>query len=305
MDLVLRSSIPRMLPCALAPLVVLAACSGDEGEDDGRVQVVASFYPVAEIASRVGGDRVDVANLTPAGTEPHDLELTPDEAADIEDADVVVYLGEGFQPAVADMASRQGDRAVDLADALPLDEGEGAEDGSEIDPHFWLDPQLMSQAVDEVEAALASASPSDKAAFAANAKDYKASLAELDRDFEAGLASCERQQIVTSHAAFHYLAKRYGLEQLPIAGLSPESEPDPERLADLAETIESEGITTVFYEELVSPDVAETLAREAHVTAAVLNPLEGLTKQEEKAGDDYASVMRDNLAALRKALGCA
>jgi zinc transport system substrate-binding protein len=294
-----------MVPCALAPLVVLAACGGNDGNDDGRVHVVASFYPVAEIAGRVGGDRVDVANLTPAGTEPHDLELTPDEAADIEDADLVVYLGEGFQPSVADMAGRQGDRAVDLADALPLDDGEGADDGSEIDPHFWLDPQLMSQAVDVVETALAKASPEDEAAFAANAKAYKAELAALDGDFEAGLASCERDQIVTSHAAFHYLARAYGLEQLPIAGLSPESEPDPERLADLAEKIESEGITTVFYEELVSPDVAETLAREAHVTAAVLNPLEGLTSKQVSAGDDYASIMRDNLAALRKALGCA
>lgn len=299
-----RSSTPRMVPCALASLVVLAACSGDDAGGDGRIQVVASFYPVAEIAERVGGDRVDVGNLTPAGTEPHDLELTPDEAADIEDADVVVYLGEGFQPAVADMAGRQGDRAVDLADVLPLDKGEGAEDGSDIDPHFWLDPQLMSQAVDKVEAALASASPDDKATFAANAKAYKAELAGLDRDFEAGLASCERQQIVTSHAAFHYLAKRYGLEQLPIAGLSPEAEPDPERLADLAQQIESEGITTVFYEELVSPDVAETLAREAHVTAAVLNPIEGLTSKQQAAGNDYTSIMRANLAALRKALAC-
>jgi zinc transport system substrate-binding protein len=188
-------------------------------------------------------------------------------------------------------------------DGIELAAGEGAEGGA-ADPHFWLDPTLMADAVTEIEAALAAASPDDAGTFAANAARYRRKLAALDQDMRAGLAQCDRDEIVTSHAAFHYLAHRYGLTQLPIAGLSPEAEPDAGRLAELADRIEADGITTVFYETLVAPEVAETLAREAHVDAAVLDPLEGLTGDQIDAGEDYLSVMRDNLAALTGALGC-
>jgi zinc transport system substrate-binding protein len=308
---------------ASLPVLALgvAACGDDDaaagsGEGGGQLSVVANFYPVAEAASRVGGDRVDVTNLTPAGVEPHDLELAPDDVDHLEDADLVLYLGEGFQPAVAEIASRQDD-AVDLmagidlragaSDALAAEEGGGDGGGGEqgaLDPHFWLDPTLLSAAVDEIETALSDADPADADTFAANARAYKEELSGLDHDMETGLANCQRDQIVTSHAAFFYLAERYGLTQLPIAGLSPEAEPDADRLAQLADQIEAEGITTVFYETLVSPDVAETLAREAGVDTAVLNPIEGLTDDEVSAGADYTSVMRENLAALREALGC-
>ena len=297
-----------------------AAGSAEGGSGGGGLSVVANFYPVAEAAARVGGDRVDVTNLTPAGVEPHDLELAPDDVDHLEDADIVLYLGEGFQPAVAEIAERQDD-AIDLmsgidlqagaSDALEAEEGGDAGDSdgggeapSGVDPHFWLDPTLLSTAVDEIETALSDADPADADTFAANAQAYKDELAGLDQDMEAGLAHCERDQIVTSHAAFFYLAQRYGLTQLPIAGLSPESEPDADRLAQLADQIEAEGITTVFYETLVSPDVAETLAREANVDTAVLNPIEGLTDDEVAADADYTSIMRENLAALREALGC-
>jgi zinc transport system substrate-binding protein len=310
----------RLVALAAVPLLILAACGDDDGEASAgtsgdRVEVVAAFYPVAEAAEQVGGDLVEVTNLTPAGTEPHDLELTPDQVDDIEDADVVLYLGQGFQPAVADAADRRGDDqvTVDLLDGLALESGasdalasEEGEGGDEaLDPHFWLDPQLMADAVDEIEAALGDAAPADAEAFGAGAQRYDGELAALDQEMEAGLSDCERDEIVTSHAAFYYLATRYGLTQLPIAGLSPESEPDADRLADLADRVDEDGITTVFYEDLVSPDVAETLAREAGVETARLSPIEGLTEDQVDAGDDYLSVMRQNLAALQDALGCA
>ena len=324
----------RLVALAAVPLLLLAACGDDDDGDASaggggagggdRLEVVAAFYPVAEAAEQVGGDLVDVTNLTPAGTEPHDLELTPDQVDDIEDADVVLYLGQGFQPAVADAAERRGDDqvTVDVLDGVALERGasealeseEGdehaAEDGGgegggeQLDPHFWLDPQLMAAAVDEIEAALGDAAPADSEAFGAGAQRYDGELDALDQEMEAGLSDCERDEIVTSHAAFYYLAQRYGLTQLPIAGLSPESEPDADRLADLADRVEEDGITTVFYEDLVSPDVAETLAREAGVETARLSPIEGLTEDQVDAGDDYLSVMRQNLAALQEALGC-
>jgi zinc transport system substrate-binding protein len=314
----------RIVRCLVGPVagVVVAVGAVGCGDDDdggavaggGGLSVVANFYPIAEAARRVGGDRVEVTNLTPAGVEPHDLELASDQVDDLEDADLVLYLGDGFQPAVAEIAERQGDAAIDLmdgielqsgaSDALGAEEGDEESDGSAVDPHFWLDPTLMADAVTEIEVALSAASPDDADTFAANAARYKDELDVLDQDMQAGLASCERDEIVTSHAAFYYLAERYGLTQLPIAGLSPEIEPNPDRLADLTDRIEADGITTVFYESLVSPEVAETLAREADVETAVLNPIEGLTRDEVDAGKDYVAVMGDNLAALSDALGC-
>jgi zinc transport system substrate-binding protein len=341
----MTSSVRRIAALATVPLLVLAACGDDDDDGGGAagasgdqpVRVVAAFYPIAEAATQVGGDRVEVTNLTPAGTEPHDLELSPDQVDDIEDADVVLYLGQGFQPAVAESAERRDGVTLDLLESIDLEagasealeeeehgeEGEGddhaeeegdeehAEEGEDDDhaegggdPHFWLDPRLMADGVDVIEGALADAAPDDAEAFAAGAQGYQDELATLDEDLEAGLADCERDEIVTSHAAFHYLAERYDLTQLPIAGLSPEAEPDADRLAELADQVESDGVTTVFYEDLVSPDVAETLAREAGVETARLSPIEGLTEDQAEAGDDYLSVMRANLAALQDALGC-
>jgi zinc transport system substrate-binding protein len=283
--LIMRST---AVPLLLLALVGTAGCSGRTDVDDGRLQVVAGFAPLAEVAQRVGGGSVHVENLTPAGAEPHDLELDTDAVDAVEDADLVLYLGGGFQPAIEEVARRAGDAAVDL---LPDDAGG--------DPHVWLDPRRMASLAERVRDALVDLQPADATAFEANAAVYLAELDRLDADVEAGLATCERRTIVTAHAAFGHLAARYALTQRSIAGRSPEAEPDPSTLADLADAVADEGVTTIFTERLVAPDVAETLAREAGVGTAVLDPIEGLPD-----GATYDRVMRQNLAALRAALGC-
>lgn len=281
-----------------------AACSGSGGTqaDDGRTQVVAGFYPLAEAARRIGGRDVEVTNLTPAGTEPHDLELTPTQVDRLLDADVVVYLGDGFQPAVQEVVRRRQTPAVDLLTSVPVTSGGEGTTGR--DPHFWLDPTLLSLAAGRIEAALVAARPPAADRFRVATDGYRAELAGLDAELEAGLAECQRDDIVTSHAAFQYLAKRYRLNQRPLAGLSPEAEPDPRRLAELADLIKRQGITTVFYERVVSARVARTLAAEAKVATAVLDPVESLSRRDLEQGREYADVMRDNLAALRAALDC-
>ncbi|MGH9245708.1 MAG: metal ABC transporter substrate-binding protein [Acidimicrobiales bacterium] len=326
---------------SLAMIAALAGCGDDSGEaSEGGLRVVASFYPLAEAAERVGGDLVAVTNLTPAGTEPHDLELTPDQVDELEDADVVLYVGQGFQPAVEEIVERRDGTSIDVLEGMALEEGAPDEHGHEededqadeegedhadeegeegedhadeeegehaesgLDPHFWLDPQRFVDAVGRIEEALADESPDDAADFAANANEYRAEIDTLDDEFADGLATCERHDVVTSHAAFHYLAERYGLTQRAISGVSPESEPDPDRLAELSDFIDANGVTTVFYETLVPADLAETLANEAGVTTAVLNPIEGLTDAQLDDGATYTSVMRENLGALKDALGC-
>lgn len=263
-----------------------AAC-GAGGEDAaGAVRVAAAFYPLAFAASEIGGRGVEVENVTPPGAEPHDLELSPQDVQRITSADIVLYLGNGFQPAVED-AALGSSRPVDLLEGLELREGG--------DPHVWLDPLRYAQIAERLGRLLEA--EDGAAAFVAR-------LEELHRDLRDGLASCERRTIVTSHEAFGYLAERYGLEQVAVTGLEPEAEPAPRDLERIVDVVRETGATTVFAETLVSPEVAETVAREAGATVATLDPLEGLSESAIAAGDDYFSVMRENLAVLREALGC-
>lgn len=279
--------------------VLLPGCGGDSGGSGApdRLGVVASVYPLAEVVRTVGADRVRVSDLTPAGAEPHDLELGPPEVEALEDADLVVYLGRGFQPAVEKVAGRAGARAVEVLGELGLT-------GNDDDPHVWLDPVLMSQLVSVVERSLAGADPEGADGYRARAAALRARLEELDTEYRAGLAECQRRVIVTAHEAFGRLAARYRLEQVAIAGISPDAEPDPRHLAELADLVRRRGVTTVFTEELVSPKVADTLARETGTGTAVLRTLETLADEDPDAGVDYVGSMRSNLTTLRTALGC-
>jgi zinc transport system substrate-binding protein len=255
--------------------------------------VVAAFYPLAYAAERVGGPAFDVHNLTPPGAEPHDLELTPREVARIQDASVVLYASHGFQPAVSKAVEQARGKKVDVLAGLPLRAADGAEAGLTADPHVWLDPVLFARVVQKIGVAI------DRPATA-----LVADLRKLDAEYRQGLRDCKRHEVVTSHAAFGYLAARYGLEEVSITGLTPESEPTPQQLANVVRIVRRTHATTVFFETLVSPRLADTVAREVGARTAVFDPIEGLTPAEQKRGDNYLTLMRRNLAALRKALAC-
>jgi zinc transport system substrate-binding protein len=266
----------------LASALLLSGC-GAEGSG-GKNSVVAAFYPLAYAAERIGGPSFHVENLTPPGAEPHDLELTPREVGRIVNASVVLYLSHGFQPAVSKAVEQARGRKVDVLAGLPLHGN---------DPHVWLDPLLFARIGTKIGAALRRPS-----------SGFVADMRKLDAAYRSGLRDCKRREIVTSHAAFGYLAARYGLEQVAITGLAPESEPSPQQLAHVVEVVRRTHATTVFFETLVSPRLAETVAREVGARTAVLDPIEGLTPDEQKRGDDYLTLMRRNLVALRKALAC-
>jgi zinc transport system substrate-binding protein len=279
-------------------IVAGSACSpsaGTGGSGDERVAVAVSVFPLQEAARQVGGRKVDVTSLVPPGAEPHDIELSPDQVDQLLDADLALYVGGGFQPAVEDIAERRDGITVDvLAEVVP----EGT-----TDPHVWLDPVLMAETVEVVSRALSQADPEGSQAYESRAATFREAIERLHQRFANGLEHCERRTFVTTHAAFGHLARRYHLVQRSVAGLSPEAEPDPATLAELEDLIEREGVTTVFTEPLVSPRVAQTLARETGAQVAILDPLEGAS---EEAGKDatYVSLMERNLGALRDALGC-
>lgn len=272
------------IAAVLVAMFALAGCTTNEEDFSLEPRlVVASFYPLAWAAESVANASTrDVVDLTPPGAEPHDIELSPSDVETIDRAELVIYIGGGFQPAVEDaVASRKG-RSLDL-----LRDGE--------DPHIWLDPVRFAQSVERIARAVGAAGSADRAI-----RDVK----ELDAQYRNGLARCQRRVIVTSHAAFGQLAHRYRLTQIALAGLSPEAEPSPRDLERLVDEVRASGATTVFTEPLVSSRVAETVAREAGVSVAELDPIEGLSESRLSAGEDYLSVMRENLITLREALGC-
>lgn len=274
-----------------------ASCGGGGGAStpEQTISVVTAFYPLAYAAEEIGGPKVDITNLTPPGTEPHDVELSARDAERVRSADVVLYLGSGFQPALEEALDGSLGTAVDLLEGLQLREGGDDDQDLEVDPHVWLDPLRYAEMSDRIGRALGRLE---------DAASFRARLESLDEEYEADLDGCKRGEIVTSHAAFGYLAERYGLEQIAITGLVPEAEPTPRELEGVIEDVRAHGATTVFFETLVSPRLAETVARETGASTAVLNPLEGLTEDELGRGEDYFSLMRVNLQTIRQALGC-
>ncbi len=305
----------RLLPVLSVATLALTACAGAGPATDGATTaqdkpvIVVGAYPLEFAVTRVTGDLATVVNLTPPGAEPHDLELSARDAATVADADLLVYVA-GFQPLVDDLAAGGTvARSYDAAPAARLvavaadhaDE-HGDEPGG-LDPHFWLDPTRLAAVVTALGTELGAVDPPHAQTYLDNAAGAASQLSTLDGEMSSALATCASRDIVVSHDAFGYLALRYDLEQIPIAGLSPEQEPSPAQLAQITDVVRSRHVTTVFAETLVDPKIATTVASSTGAEVATLDPIEGIT--DASAGTDYPSVMRANLAALRTGLRCA
>jgi zinc transport system substrate-binding protein len=279
------------------------------------VIVHAAFYPLEFLAKTIGGDQIQVVSLTVPGAEPHDMELSPVQVAELEKTSLALYI-DGFMPAVDEaIETSVPDRALDLGSTVTLLEGEAhsdeethsdeeaaaEDDHGAYDPHIWLDPANMVLMANAVSDRLISIDPARKDFYTANTAELVAALEALDQEFATGLANCEQKEIVTSHESFGYLANAYGFEQHGIAGLSPDTEPSPARLVEISEMVKAEGITTIYYETLVSPAIAETVAAETGATTAVLDPIEGLAAGST---DTFITVMQANLKTLIKGQSC-
>ncbi|MBT2478244.1 metal ABC transporter substrate-binding protein [Streptomyces sp. ISL-94] len=322
-----RRHIPAAALAAAVSLgaTALTACSGAgaSGGEDGKLDVMASFYPMQFLAEQIGKDHVKAGTLTKPGVEPHDLEITPKQTAQLGEADVVLYL-KSLQPAVDKAVAQSGVKnVVDAATLTRLEvhgtsghdhahegeeghaagEGEGHEHGSEAgeDPHIWLDPVKYAEVAKGVGAALEKADPDHAADYKKNTDDLVGKLTALDTEFKDSLKDTATKTFITTHSAFGYLAERYGLDQEGISGFDPESEPSPARMKDLQAVAKAENVTTVFFETLASDKTAKTLATDTGLKTDVLDPLEGITDKSQ--GADYFEVMRSNLKNLQKALG--
>jgi zinc transport system substrate-binding protein len=300
--------------------------SGDAGsgaetepEHDAVISVYASFYPMYDFAVKLGGDKVNVVNMTPSGTEPHDWEPTASDISGLESADVFIYNGAGMEHWAEDiLESLQNARltVVEASKGIALIEGgheheeeheEGHEEEHEheeegFDPHVWLNPLYAKAEMANIRDAFKLADPSNSEYYDANYTKYAAEFDALDKEYADALSGFSGRDIIVAHQAFGYMCSAYGLNQVPIAGLSPEDEPDPARMAEIIEFASEHDVKVIFFEELVSPKVAETIAEAIGARTDVLNPLEGLGDDELNAGADYFTVMRSNLEALTSAL---
>jgi zinc transport system substrate-binding protein len=298
-------------------LATLSACAGESaatGNSD-KFDVVASFYPMAFLAEQIGGDHVKVSSLTEPGQEPHDLEISAKQRVQVEEADAVLYL-KNLQPSVDDtVAQSEVKTKIDAAKLTSLEEhgnevgGHAAEhddahDHEEeggLDPHIWLDPVKYAEVANGVGAAFEKADPDHAADYKKNTAALVAKLDALNTEFKTGLANTKTKVFITTHAAFGYLAERYGLTEEAISGLDPESEPSAARVRELERMAKADGVTTVFYETLVSDKTAKTIAKDAGLKTDVLDPIEGIT--DKSRGTDYFAVQKANLKALQTALG--
>ncbi len=299
-----RASTHRWGGLAIVATSVIAAACADGTETDDGGDLVAAFYPLQFVTERVAGRTV--SSLTPPGVEAHDVELSARDVTMLHDAALVVYLA-GFSPAIDDAVEQLDPSAVfDVAGPAhlagePHEHDEHGDHADREDPHFWLDPTRLADVAVAVSERLAATDPTSAAHYAERAAALVAELTALDQEFAVGLAECAVATLVTSHAAFGHLAGRYGLTQVGIAGLAPDADPTPARLAEVTDFVTAHGVSTIYYETLVDPGVAETIAAETGASVAVLDPLEGLA---EGTDGDYFSVMRTNLMTLRAGQQC-
>lgn len=315
-----------ILVLAAVAALNMHAFATEEATDVGeKLKVMASFYPMYDFAEKIGGDYVEVTNMVPAGTEPHDWEPTATDIKNLEEADVFIYNGAGMEHWVEDvLASLENKdlKAVEASKGLELlAGGEEAEATSEdqtetdseaatddqaeevsYDPHVWLSPKNAKQEMSNIKDALIEADPDHAEAYEQNYETYATKMDDLDAEYQEKLADTKSKDLIVAHEAFGYLCRDYGLNQVGIEGLSPDSEPDAKRMNEIVTFAKENNVKTIFFEELVSPKVAETIASEVGAKTEVLNPIEGLTDEEISAGEDYFTVMESNLEALSQAL---
>ena len=305
----------KSIPYVVAGLVTIAAIAISllhsyrrplPAARSDKIEVAASFYPLYFFAREIGGDRAVVMDMTPAGAEPHDYEPTPGDIAAIENSKLVILNGGGLEAWGDDIKKN-----IDPARTQVIVAGKGltdrrvTEEGkTTTDPHVWLSPVLAGEMVERIAQGFERADPANKSYYQANAAAMKARLADLDRAYRQGLSRCAERDIITSHAAFGYLAAAYGLKQVSIAGLSPDAEPSAQQLAHITEFARKNHVKYIFFERLVSPKLAGTIAGEIGAQTLVLNPIEGLSNRELADGKDYFTEMKSNLVNLEKALQC-
>ncbi len=277
----------------------------NDNNGNKKLSVCASFYAMYDLTKKVGGDKINLVNLVPSGVEPHDWEPTPKDIANLEKADLLICNGTGMEGWLDKISgSLDNDKLVivDTSKDIKLLDGHEEDENLKYDPHVWLNPMNAKKQMEIIKDALVKADETNKDYYEKNYEEYAKQLDELDQEYKDAVATFTKKEIIVSHQAFGYLCDAYGLKQTPIEGLTADAEPSPAKMAEIVKFAKEHDVKYIFFEELVSPKVAETIAQEVGAQTEVLNPLEGLEDDDIKAGKEYISVMKENLEVLKKAL---
>ena len=294
--------------------LTMTGCTSNDtnmADDNSKIQVVATFYPIYDIAKKIGGEKIKVYSLIPSGVEPHDYEPNPQDIIRLNKADIFIVIGLEFSNIEKELMeiTSTNVKVIDSIKGIPLLDAEKTsnvhkdkeDNNMGKDPHIWLSPKNMITVAKNIKEGLIQTEPENKKYYEQNADKVITELQMLDTDFRKMLSNCKKDIILVNHLAFAYLANEYGFRQIGIAGLSQESEPSPQQLVKLKELALKNNIKYIFYEELVEPRIAQTIAKEISGNTLVLNPIEG----SDKLNEDYISLMRKNLANLKLGLECA
>lgn len=302
----------------IVPMLLTIGCSknSDANESsentDGKIKIYTSIYPVYDFTKKVGGDKVDVTNLVPAGTEPHDWEISTSDVVNLEKADMLIYNGAGIEnwtDKIINTLENKDIVYVKTSEGLDIhnvsEDDSHKDDGHDhgnYDPHTWLSIKNARKEMENIKNALVKYDPDNAQYYEENYETYAKKFDELDKKYSDTLGPIKNKTIIVAHEAFGYLCSEYDINQEGIEGLTPDSEPDPARMGEIIKFAKENNVKTIFFEELVSPKVAETIAKEINAKTAVLNPLEGLTEEQINNGEDYFTVMEQNLEALYESM---
>lgn len=298
-------------------MLLTIGCSKENTTDEssqGKIKIYTSIYPLYDFAKKVGGDKVDVTNLVPAGTEPHDWEISTSDIINLEKANMLIYNGAGIENWTDKVINTLDNKEivyVKTSEGLDIhkvteeddhDHEEDDHDHGSYDPHTWLSIKNAKKEMENIKNALVKYDPENEDYYENNYEIYAEKFDELDKKYSETLEPIKDKTIIVAHEAFGYLCKEYNIEQVGIEGLTPDSEPDPARMSEIIKFAKENNVKTIFFEELVSPKVAQTIAKEINANTEVLNPLEGLSEEQIKNGDDYFTVMEKNLEVLYESM---
>ncbi len=306
----------RIIAVALALMVAVAGMSCSKREkpptEAHKLTIVTSLFPLYDFVKNIGREKVEVNLLMPPGVEPHSFEPKPADIANLNKADIFIYTNKYMEPWAANII-----KGMDSSHTLIIDSSKGikfieeSEEDSDshghegMDPHIWLDLGNAIKMVDNISEGLIQRDPANKDFYRKNAAEYKAELETLDKKFQTGLSSCKKKTFINGgHFAFGYLARRYGLTYMSAYGFSPDAEPTPGQLIKISKLLEQQGLKYIFYEELITPRVADTLARETGAQLLFLHGAHNISKEEFEKGTSFVKIMEQNLANLETGLEC-
>jgi len=296
----------------LTGLFILSSCQEQTpqaatqlGEKEKKIVVYTSFYPMYDFTKKIGGDKVEITNMVPAGIEPHEWEPAPKALASLSKAQIFIYNGAGMEAWVDKILNSLGNNqlvVVESSKGIKYLENKDEGEDLKYDPHTWLSPLNAKKQMENIRNALQKVDPANKDYYQKNYQINAQKLNQLQQEYTSSLARYKKRAIVVAHQAFGYLCSTYGLEQVAIVGLNAHSEPTPAKMSEIAQFAQDQQVKYIFFEELISPKVSEAIAKQVGAKTEMLNPLEGLSIEEMQAGKEYFAVMRDNLRKLEKAL---